>query len=60
LFTEATTGWSNEAVVSFKLKVPDPENQTTLDVAITKGFAAVGTFEFASQPSVAAYIFAAQ
>jgi hypothetical protein len=60
LFTEATTGWSNEAVASFKLKVPDPENQTTLDVAITKGFAAVGTFDFANQPSVVTYIFAAQ
>lgn len=60
LFTEPKTGWSSEAVASFKLKVPDPENQMTLDVAITKGFAAVGTFNFSSPPSVATYIFAAQ
>jgi hypothetical protein len=55
LFTQPKTGWGNEATASFKLKLPEPGNYAQ-NVAITKGFAAVGTL---SNPAVT-YIFAAQ
>jgi hypothetical protein len=55
LFTEPKSGWSSAATASFKLKLPEPGNWA-LNVAITKGFAAVGTL---SDPAVM-YIFAAQ
>jgi hypothetical protein len=55
LFTQPKTGWSSKATASFKLKLPDPGNWAQ-NVAITKGYAAVGT----SSNSAFTYIFAAQ
>jgi hypothetical protein len=59
LFTQPKTGWSSKATASFKLKLPDPGNWA-LNVAITKGFAAVGTLTTSGQPLATTYIFAAQ